>query len=98
MIARVLSANSNKKENEITDMLRGQTILNPEDAKKWGLVDEVRKEFLEPGSTLVTLLAPVSPLVPTIKPAGFKTLPATPISPQWQGIGQAPEVSVQIKQ
>lgn len=97
MIARVLAANTNKEEVEITDMLRGQTILNPEDAKKWGLVDEVRKEFLEPGATLVTLLAPPSQTVPIMKPAGFRTLPATPVTPQWQGLGQAPEASTQAQ-
>ncbi len=98
MIARVLAANTNKKEGEINDLLRGQTILGPEDAKKWGLVDEVRKEFLDPGATMVTLVVPPSQAVPVIRPTGFRTTPVTPISPQWQGIGQAPESSTQAHQ
>jgi len=40
-IARVLSSVTKKKEPELENMLLGQTILTPEQAKEWGLVQAI---------------------------------------------------------
>ncbi len=55
MIARVLSASTHKKQPEIESILRGQAILTPEQAKEWGVADEIKDQFIEPGARLVTV-------------------------------------------
>jgi ATP-dependent Clp protease, protease subunit len=76
MISHVIAANTNKKESDIDAVLRTETILNPDDAKSWGLVQEIRTEFLEPGAMLVTVN---NPPLPVVKPSfEFKTLPIMP--------------------
>lgn len=91
MIARVLSSTSNKKEAEIENVLRGETILTSDDAKEWGLVQEIRKEFLEPGSVMVTLNLPAE--IPPSRSPKYLTLPNIPIIPEWHGLGIAPASS-----
>jgi ATP-dependent Clp protease protease subunit len=54
-VVQIIAANSNKKPAEIEEMMRGQTILTPEEAHDWGLVDEIRSTFMEPGAAFVTV-------------------------------------------
>ncbi len=53
-------------------MLREQTILTAEQAKEWGLIQDIRTDFMEPGAVLLSVNAPqpeekpkesISPLV-----------------------------------
>jgi ATP-dependent Clp protease, protease subunit len=54
-IVQIIAANSNKKPAEIEQMMKGQTILTPEEARDWGLVNEIRSTFMEPGASFVTV-------------------------------------------
>jgi ATP-dependent Clp protease protease subunit len=56
--AHVLATASNKKENELEQLLREQTILSAEQAKQWGLVQDVRSDFMEPGAIFMSVNAP----------------------------------------
>jgi ATP-dependent Clp protease, protease subunit len=59
MIVQVIAANSNKKQAEIEGLLTGQTILSADEAKRWGIVQEIRTNFMEPGAVFVTVNTPV---------------------------------------
>lgn len=54
-IAKVIAANTGKKINEVTDAMLDRTTLNPEEAKKWGLVHEIKSELFELGSEVISI-------------------------------------------
>ena len=60
-IAKAIAENSNKKQPELEEMMKNQTILTPEQAKDWGLVQEIRTTFMEPGAVFVSVNQPVGP-------------------------------------
>jgi ATP-dependent Clp protease protease subunit len=68
MVTQVISANSNKKQAEIENMMNGQTILSADEARQWGLVQEIRETFMEPGAVFVTVNAPVPEEKKTVEP------------------------------
>ncbi len=71
MVVQVLSSTVNKdKKTDIENAIHGQTILSAEDAVKWGLVKEIRSNFMEPGAMLVTVSAP-APSSETKPPVQF---------------------------
>jgi ATP-dependent Clp protease protease subunit len=73
MIVQVVSASSNKKPSEIEDAIHGQTILTPEDAKRWGIVQEIRTTFMEPGAVLISVNAlPVEEKKPALEYSTIK--------------------------
>jgi len=55
MVVQVVAASSNKKASEVEDAMHGQTILTPEQAKQWGIVQEIRSTFMEPGAVLISV-------------------------------------------
>jgi ATP-dependent Clp protease, protease subunit len=58
MVVQVLAANSNRKQSDLENAVRGQTILSPELAKQWGIVQEIRDTFMEPGAAFVSVNPP----------------------------------------
>jgi ATP-dependent Clp protease protease subunit len=58
MASQIIAANSKKKESEIDAAIQAQTILSPEDAKNWGLVQDIRTTYMEPGALLVGVTLP----------------------------------------
>jgi len=54
-IAKVIAANSGKSAKDITDAMIERTTLNPEEAKSWGLVHEIKSELFETGSEVITI-------------------------------------------
>jgi ATP-dependent Clp protease, protease subunit len=72
-IVQVLAANSNEKPAEIESMMKGQTIVSPEEAREWGLVQDIRTNFMEPGAVFVTVNNPA--------PEPNKAIEYTTISP-----------------
>lgn len=58
VMVQVIKDNSTKSQNEIEEAVRAQTILTPEQAKDWGIVQEIRPTFMEPGAVFVTVNAP----------------------------------------
>ncbi len=62
MVVHVIAATANKeKQVDIENAVRGQVILTADEAIKWGLVNEIRTNFMEPGAVLVTVTPPSSP-------------------------------------
>jgi hypothetical protein len=60
MVAQVIaSVSGKKKEAEIENAIHGQAILSPEQAKEWGIVQEIRTNFMEPGAVFVSVNNPV---------------------------------------
>src|ERR1035437_5516850 len=55
MVVRVLAATTNKKDADLEKVVQGQVILGPEDAKAWGLIQDIRVEFMPPNAQMITL-------------------------------------------
>jgi ATP-dependent Clp protease, protease subunit len=58
MATQIIAANSKKKESEIEAAIQAQTILSPEEAKSWGLVQDIRPTYMEPGAVIVGVNVP----------------------------------------
>jgi len=54
-IARVIAANTGKTVQEVTNAMLERTTLNPDEAKKWGLVHEIQSELFEAGSEVISI-------------------------------------------
>lgn len=54
-IAKVVAANTGKSADEVTRAMLDRTTLNPEDAKAWGLVHEIRPELFLSGSEVIAI-------------------------------------------
>lgn len=54
-IAKVISTNTGKTIKEVTDSMLSRTTLNPEEAKGWGLVHEIKTELFEAGSEVISI-------------------------------------------
>jgi len=79
MVVHVVSLTVNKdKQAEVESAVHGQVILSPEEAVKWGLVQEIRSNFMEPGAVLVMVSTPSNPTPDVKSPTQFSsTTPAT---------------------
>jgi ATP-dependent Clp protease protease subunit len=56
-IAKVTAANAGKTANEVIEAMHERTTLNPEDAKTWGLVHEIKSELFETGSQVIPIIS-----------------------------------------
>jgi ATP-dependent Clp protease protease subunit len=54
-IAKVIAANTNKSIQDVRDAILERTILSPEEAKAWGLVDDIKTELFEEGSEVIPI-------------------------------------------
>lgn len=54
-IAKVIAANTGKRVEEVTNAMQARTMLNPDEAKAWGLVHEIKTELFEPGSEMISI-------------------------------------------
>jgi hypothetical protein len=90
MMTHVISSTTKKKESEFANIFRGQTIWTPEEAKNWGLVQEIRTEFMGPESVMVTAITP--PIQPPPTAPKIRTAPPIETSPEWKlsGTTQTP--------
>lgn len=66
-IAKVISENTRKNKEEIINAMTERTTLNPEEAKEWGLVDEIETALYEKGSEVISIQ--------------FQTVPSPPAHP-----------------
>ena len=55
-IAKVIAANTNKSVEDVTDSMLDRTTLNPEEAKSWGLVHDIKGELFDAGSEVISIL------------------------------------------
>ena len=51
----MIAENTNKEVKEIIKAMHERTTLNPEEAKEWGLVNEIKSELFEPGSEVIAI-------------------------------------------
>lgn len=58
MVVQVIAANSNKKQSDLENAVHGQTILSPQQAKEWGIVQDIKESFMEPGAVFVSVTPP----------------------------------------
>jgi len=63
-IAKVIAANTGKNAKDITDAMIERTVLNPEEARSWGLVHEIKSELFEAGSEVIAIQAQQQPQQP----------------------------------
>jgi len=54
-IAKVIAANTKKSVQDIRDAILERTILSPEEAKEWGLVNEIRAELFDKGTEVISI-------------------------------------------
>ena len=54
-IAKVIAANTGRNVQDVTDAMLERTTLNPEEAKAWGLVHEIKVELFESGSEVISI-------------------------------------------
>lgn len=53
--ARVVSANTSRSTRQITAAMRSRTTLDPEMARQWGLVHEIRQDLFPAGSDVISV-------------------------------------------
>jgi len=56
-IAKVIAENTGKSVEDVTDAMLERITLNPEEARSWGLVHEVKSQLFETGSEVVSIQA-----------------------------------------
>jgi len=54
-IAKVIAANTGKTITDVTDAMLERTTLNPDEAKAWGLVHDIKSELFEAGSEVMSI-------------------------------------------
>ena len=54
-IAKIIAANTGKAVPDVVDAMLERTTLNPDEAKAWGLVDEIKSELFEAGSEVISI-------------------------------------------
>jgi len=54
-IAKVISASTNKSIEEVNAAMLERTALNPDEAKSWGLVHEIKSDLFEAGSEVISI-------------------------------------------
>jgi len=54
-IAKVIAANTGKTVEGVTNAMLERTTLNPDEAKAWGLVHEIKSELFEAGSEVISI-------------------------------------------
>jgi len=54
-IAKVIAANIGKPVQDVINAMLERTTLNPDEAKAWGLVHEIKSELFEAGSEVISI-------------------------------------------
>ncbi len=54
-IAKVIAANTGKSVQDVTSAMLERTTLNPDEAKEWGLVHEIKSALFEADSEVVSI-------------------------------------------
>lgn len=54
-IAKVIAASTGKTVLDVTSAMLERTTLNPDEAKNWGLVHEIKSELFEAGSEVISI-------------------------------------------
>ncbi len=54
-IAKVIAENTGKSVKDVTNAMLERTTLNPEEARSWGLVHEIKSQLFETGSEVISI-------------------------------------------
>lgn len=54
-IAKVIAENTGKTLDDIAKAMLERTTLNPDEARSWGLVHDIKSELFEPGSEVISI-------------------------------------------
>jgi len=54
-IAKVVAANTGKSQDEVVHAMLDRTTLNPEEARAWGLVHEIKTELFPHGAEVISI-------------------------------------------
>ena len=54
-IAKVMAENSDRTVDEIAKAMLERTTLNPQQAKSWGLVHDIKSELFQSGSEVISI-------------------------------------------
>jgi ATP-dependent protease ClpP protease subunit len=54
-IAKVIAENTGKTAQDVTNAMLERTTLNPDEAKNWGLVHEIKSELFEAGAEVISI-------------------------------------------
>ena len=54
-IAKVIAANTSKAVEDVINAMLERTTLNPEEARAWGLVHEIKSALFEAGSEVISI-------------------------------------------
>jgi len=54
-IAKIVAANTGKTVEQVSNAMLERTTLNPDEAKAWDLVHEIRSELFETGSEVISI-------------------------------------------
>ena len=54
-IAKVVAANTGKSPQDVMNAMLDRTTLNPEEAKAWGLVHEIKPELFPAGAEVISI-------------------------------------------
>ena len=54
-IAKVIAANTGKSTEDMMNAMLDRTTLNPEEAKSWGLVHEIKTELFPVGAEVISI-------------------------------------------
>lgn len=54
-ISKVIAANTGKNVEDVTNAMLERTTLNPDEAKSWGLVHEIKSKLFEIGSEVISI-------------------------------------------
>ena len=71
-VAKVIAANTGKAVQDVTNAMLERTTLNPDEAKAWGLVHEIKSELFEAGSEVISIQyqqKPESVMPPNMPPS-----------------------------
>jgi len=60
-IAKVIAANTGKSAKDVIDAMLERITLNPEEARSWGLVHEIKSELFGEGSEVIAIQAQQQP-------------------------------------
>lgn len=54
-VAKVISATTGRSIEEVTQAMLNRTTLNPEEARAWGLIDEIKVELFPAGAEVTSI-------------------------------------------
>jgi ATP-dependent protease ClpP protease subunit len=84
-MARIIATTIGKKQADAESKIHSQASLSSDEAKQWGLVQEIRTQLFDPANSNLVFAIPATPNIATPS-----TSPTVPIRPQFSYVSGAP--------